>query len=265
MPGAQEGAPGRDRDRHRGRQQRWEQVVRTVAVRAVSMPITVVAGEQALERIDQVRLRAAAGFDQRQAAGGVWDVDVEQAGFRTVCGEVRDGVGQVEDLPVARCRRLTRGYASEIFCPSNMCQFQVGKRQPLVSGLSLLTRIFTRWRSRPRGSCPQTAQVVHTARGKHLVTHRIMSRDCLDMARGRSIIHGYLVPKRGAEPGQFLLRGGHDSFYGSTSVCPPRLRQGGQEADQQVLQPVVLHQRPGPDPAPQGVIAATGSADGEAA
>ena len=78
LPGP-EGDPAPEHgQRHRRADEGGQQVVGPVSRRAVRVPVAVVAGQEALQRVEQVALGAGAGLHEGDAGGGVGHEDVDQ-------------------------------------------------------------------------------------------------------------------------------------------------------------------------------------------
>lgn len=82
-----------------GRDEGREDVVAAVARGAVAVLPAVVGGEQGAQRGQEVVVAAGARFEDRDAGGGVWDEEVEEAvlACRLLRQEGRDLTGEVED------------------------------------------------------------------------------------------------------------------------------------------------------------------------
>ena len=79
LPGAEREAAVDDGQRHRGAEQRGEQVIGTVPRRPVGVAVPVVAGEKALQRVEEVGLGPGSRLHEGEPGSCVRDEGVDQA------------------------------------------------------------------------------------------------------------------------------------------------------------------------------------------
>jgi predicted DNA-binding protein (MmcQ/YjbR family) len=102
--------------------ERRQYMVGTVPGRSVAVHVPRVAGQEPVERVDEVRLGTGAEFDERDAGGGVRHEDIEQS-VAPLGAETLDIAGEVGELASAHVdaqldRVHGRGIISEM--ASNM-------------------------------------------------------------------------------------------------------------------------------------------------